>query len=244
VRRAGARSRLPWIYAVSLGAHIALGLFLYLLPARENQRVVAIDLASFKKKPPPPKAAPEPPEPPREHRPKILAPSPAAPAPAKVAEAPVAEPAPQPSAGGEAVADLGAVALDGAGAVNRGAGAGLRDGAHAASAPKPITHRIKQLAPAPQDECTEPIVKPKVKTPGQISYTKEGQEAEIEGVVRVQVTVDETGKVIAATVLSGLGYGLDERALAAARDSTFEPATLCGKPVVATKVLAFTFELR
>jgi hypothetical protein len=34
------------------------------------------------------------------------------------------------------------------------------------------------------------------------------------------------------------------RARNRARDTLFEPATLCGSPVVATKVLAFNFELR
>ena len=106
------------------------------------------------------------------------------------------EPAPQPSSGGDAVADLGAVALDGAGAVNRGAGAVARGGtARAGSAPKPITHRVKQLAPAAQDDCTEPIVKPKVKTPGQIAYTKEGQEAEIEGVTPDQAVAGAIAQV-------------------------------------------------
>ncbi len=62
--------------------------------------------------------------------------------------------------------------------------------------------------------------------------------------VRVQVTVDETGNVLNARVLSGLGYGLDEIALKAARDTQFEPATLCGKPIVGTKILAFSFGLR
>jgi protein TonB len=62
-------------------------------------------------------------------------------------------------------------------------------------------------------------------------------------VVRVEVTVDESGRVIAARVSSGLGYGLDELALAAAKACTFQPATRCGKPIVGTVVLPFRFEL-
>jgi periplasmic protein TonB len=57
------------------------------------------------------------------------------------------------------------------------------------------------------------------------------------------VTVDESGRVIAARLLNGLGYGLDEAALDAAKKCVFEPATLCGKPVVGTAVVAQRFEL-
>ena len=71
---------------------------------------------------------------------------------------------------------------------------------------------------------------------------RDSRQAEIEGVVRVEVTVDETGKVIAARVVSGLGYGLDESALAAAKASVFDPASRCGKPIVGTIVLPFRFE--
>jgi protein TonB len=70
----------------------------------------------------------------------------------------------------------------------------------------------------------------------------EARQAEIEGVVRVEVTVDEEGKVISARLLAGLGYGLDESAIAAAKASTFEPATRCGKRVVGTAVLPFRFQ--
>jgi periplasmic protein TonB len=244
VKRSGSRSNLPWIYAGSIAAHVALGVVLALLPTQERGRVVPIDFADFKKKTEPPKPPlPLPPPPPKERGPKAPPPPQSAPAQAKVDEEPAKEPPRRSGSGADGFADLGAVALDGAGAAAHGAVA-IASPARAAAAPKAIAHRIKQLIPIAQNDCTEPVVKPKVKTPGQITYTKEGQEAEIEGVVRVQVTVDETGKVITASVISGLGYGLDERALAAARDTLFEPATLCRKPVVATKVLAFTFELR
>jgi protein TonB len=113
------------------------------------------------------------------------------------------------------------------------------------AAPKATARRVEQLAAAATGGCSEFVVKPKSKRAGQLKkYTKEAQVAEIEGVVKVQVTVDETGNVISARVLSGLGYGLDEIALAAARDTVFEPATLCGKPVVGTKVMPFRFQLQ
>jgi TonB family protein len=61
-------------------------------------------------------------------------------------------------------------------------------------------------------------------------------------VVKVEVTVDEHGRVIATRVTSSLGYGLDESAVKAALDTMFEPATLCGRPVVGRVVLPFRFQ--
>src|SRR5262249_30279750 len=155
--------------------------------------------------------------PPREDKPKPK-PQPArqvAEAQAKTQVEPAKE-APRPAeVGGDGFADLGGVYLGGGGgATVPGAAAAAAPPPRAvAAAPKATARKVEQLVAAGQGECTEPIVKPKAKTPGQIKYTKEAQEAEIEGVVRVQVTIDETGKVVAAKVLSGLGYGLDERAI-------------------------------
>jgi protein TonB len=240
VTRAHKRALQPWIYAGSIALHGAFALVLSLLPAPERTQTVSIELSEIRKRAAPPKPAHEPPPAPKESKAFPRA-QPVAPAPVKVAAAPANELARGPAVEADGFADLGGVALHGdVGAASPSTAPSARDDA----APKTIAHRSKQLGPAAQTECAEPVVKPKVTTPGQITYTKEGQEAEIEGVVRVQVTVDETGKVIAASVLGGLGYGLDERALAAAKETVFEPATLCGKPVIGTKIIAFTFELR
>jgi periplasmic protein TonB len=245
VKRAAGRSIQPWIYAGSIAAHLAFFAVIARLPMPKRSDVVAIDFAELKKKTELPKPPPTPPTPPREAKPKPPPSRAVAQAQPKPAEEPAKEPPRRPEVGADGFADLGAVPLRDEGRAGPDAGtAPLAPSGPAVAAPKPTSHRMKQLFAAAQEVCDEPVVKPKVKTPGQITYTKEGQEAEIEGSVRVQLTVDETGKVISASVLTGLGYGLDERALAAARDTLFEPATLCGSPVVATKVLAFTFELR
>jgi protein TonB len=55
--------------------------------------------------------------------------------------------------------------------------------------------------------------------------------------------LDDSGAVVKATVLKGLGYGLDEAAIAAAQGARFKPATQCGVPVATTFVVAFTFVL-
>ncbi len=43
--------------------------------------------------------------------------------------------------------------------------------------------------------------------------------------------------------VKGLGYGLDEQAINAARKITFEPPTHDGKPVSVVKKVAFTFTI-
>jgi periplasmic protein TonB len=244
------RSILPWIYGGVIAAHLAFGAVTALLPTPERSEAVAIELADIKKKKDPPKPPPPPPPPAKEDKPKPPPPRPAAPSQAKMAaEAPKADALPpMPEVGADGFADLGGVSLGG------GGGDGVPIGgpapaavaaARAQSAPKATARKTEQLAAAATGGCTEQVVKPRLKKVGQVrKYNKEAQIAEIEGVIRVQVTVDETGKVIAAHVLNSLGYGLDEIALAAANDSLFEPATLCGKPIVGTKILPFNFQLQ
>jgi protein TonB len=75
----------------------------------------------------------------------------------------------------------------------------------------------------------------------QPAYTDRAREAGVEGKVRIELTVDETGRVVAVKVLAGLGYGLDEAAVAAAQSATFEPAIRCGKPSRATFTISMRF---
>ena len=49
---------------------------------------------------------------------------------------------------------------------------------------------------------------------------------------------------VAAPAAARVGYGLDQIALDAARATIFEPGSLCGKPIVGTKILPFRFELQ
>jgi protein TonB len=246
----GGRSILPWIYGGSIAGHLAFGVVTALLPTPERSEAVAIELADIKKKKEPPKPPPPPPPPPpKDDKPKPPPPRPAAQSQAKTLnEQPKAELPPMPEVGADGFADLGGVSLGGGGgegvAIAAAAPAAVAAAARAYAAPKATARRVEQLTAAATGGCSEPVVKPKSKRAGQVKYTKEAQLAEIEGVVRVQVTVDETGHVVRATLVSGLGYGLDEIAVKAANDTVFEPATLCGKPIVGTKILAFTFGLR
>lgn len=57
----------------------------------------------------------------------------------------------------------------------------------------------------------------------------------LEGVVVLSITISAHGHVEDATVLRGLGSGLDESALNAARDTLWSPATIDGQAVRSTR---------
>jgi TonB family protein len=63
------------------------------------------------------------------------------------------------------------------------------------------------------------------------SYTDEARAAKVRGTVHMVVLVSVDGKVSSTLVLVGLGFGLDEEAVTAARRLKFTPATKEGKPV-------------
>jgi protein TonB len=245
------RSVAFWIYVGSVGFHVVLGAVTLTLPRPKTNEIVAIQLAEAKKKAQPPKPAPPPPPPPPpQEKPKPKPAQQTHQEQAKVAPQTKTEALPPVPVGADGFADLG-IALgnsDGPGIpipTGPAAGGAADTAAGSAAKTKPVaTHKVEQLAVAQGAEvCNEPVVRPKRQGFAVPKYTMEARQAEIEGVVRVEVTVDETGHVIRARVLSGLGYGLDESAVQAAKQMTFTPATQCGKPVVGTAVVPFNFQL-
>jgi protein TonB len=75
-------------------------------------------------------------------------------------------------------------------------------------------------------------------------YPDLARQAHAEGVVHVQVTIDETGRVIDAVVVrSDTIKSLEEAAIRAARKCLFKPAKQRDVPVKARIVLPFRFKL-
>jgi protein TonB len=74
-------------------------------------------------------------------------------------------------------------------------------------------------------------------------YTSEAIAARIEGRVRLSVSIDAEGRVVEASVISPLGHGLDEAALASIRSGHFEPAKHCGRAVASTFSMGVSFRL-
>ena len=74
-------------------------------------------------------------------------------------------------------------------------------------------------------------------------YTDAARKAKINGSIVVAVAINEHGAVDDAKIVRGLGYGLDQNAITAARQSRFTPATRDGKPVPVQLALEMTFKL-
>lgn len=75
------------------------------------------------------------------------------------------------------------------------------------------------------------------------NYTDAARQANITGVVRLKVTFLANGSIGSITPVSGLGYGLTEQAIAAARSIRFEPAKKGGTPTTSTRTIEYSFTL-
>ncbi|MBM4358242.1 MAG: TonB-dependent receptor [Deltaproteobacteria bacterium] len=97
---------------------------------------------------------------------------------------------------------------------------------------------------APEPPMPDEVTFPERTNDVQPEYTPEAVAAGVQGAVRLKVTIDAAGSVVGASVVEGLGYGLDESALAAAKKLTFIPAKRNGKPFKATITYQFDFTLK
>jgi TonB family protein len=74
-------------------------------------------------------------------------------------------------------------------------------------------------------------------------YTSEARQMKIEGEVLLKVVFRSSGEVQVLAVERGLGHGLDESAMAAARRIRFKPAQRQGQPVDYNATVHIMFEL-
>ncbi|NOT46893.1 MAG: TonB family protein [Acidobacteria bacterium] len=74
-------------------------------------------------------------------------------------------------------------------------------------------------------------------------YTEEARKARTTGEVKLILEVDETGRVTSVSRLTVVENGLTERAIDAARRTTFRPATRDGKPARGTGFIKYNFKI-
>jgi TonB family protein len=74
-------------------------------------------------------------------------------------------------------------------------------------------------------------------------YTRTARDNRIEGTVTVEAAFDEKGRVTVLRTVKGLGYGLDENAVAALRQWTFCPALRDETPMAAVAQIDIDFKL-
>ncbi len=84
---------------------------------------------------------------------------------------------------------------------------------------------------------------PKLIKQAQAEYTDEAVKNRIEGPIKLRLTISATGKVTKVEVLKGLGYGLDEAAVAAAKQFVFTPAEVNNQPAPVTLDFTIDFSL-
>ena len=111
-----------------------------------------------------------------------------------------------------------------------GAGAGVGPGSGAGTGGGPYR---------PGSGVTPPRVLREVKP----DYTEAARRAAVEGDVLLEVVVLADGTVGRVRLVRGLGFGLDERALAAMREWRFHPAERRGAPVSVLVEVAMAFRL-
>ncbi|HEX2730085.1 MAG TPA: TonB family protein [Polyangiaceae bacterium] len=228
------KGRSPILIA-SIAFHVVLGGAVAFIPKEKLREVIGISMVDADKPEPPKPAPPRPNEPPP--------PRPAAAGRRSSAPAPAAPAAVAAEAAPAAFTDIG-ISLDS----NAIGGIVVPVAAKVEAEPPPVIKaeptKAKVLAAkAVSGACEEPIVKAKVLKVEQPGYTQAARSAGIQGRVQLILDIDEQGNVINARTKAGLGYGLDEAALAAAKKMRFSPATRCGKPVAAPFVLAIRFVL-
>lgn len=74
-------------------------------------------------------------------------------------------------------------------------------------------------------------------------YTDEARQAQIQGTVVLKVTLLANGTIGSVVPVSRLGYGLTEKAIAAAREIKFEPKKVNGQAVSVTKTIEYNFNI-
>lgn len=238
--------------AISAAAHAAVlgGIVVLKTPEHKNTESIGVMIQEKKKKPKPDEEKPKPIEAPPEllHKPTFKAPPKAAP------EPPPPEPAPQQHAAMNAMPDLGINMSGMAGPGGPGVGVGIAVGPGGgnsqgvakltAAPPKEKNFGTVKEAIAGDSPCTEEPVKAKAIGGFSPPYTDDARSAEIEGRIKLKLTVDAQGNVTDVQVLSSpLGHGLEESAIATARRMKFTPASACNKPVLSTFTVGASFRL-
>jgi len=127
-------------------------------------------------------------------------------------------------------------------------GSNLNGHSNSVSAVKPITGFGGNVAPAgaqrPQVQSVGVASPPKVLYKPNPVYTAEAQAMHLEGNVRVKIKVSANGQVDVIQVVQGLGHGLDQSAIQAARATRFKPAVDSnGHPIDWEGIVVVNFQM-
>lgn len=107
-----------------------------------------------------------------------------------------------------------------------------------------FVEKLKQFATLEAGQKAQGIVRPRLLNSPSPRYTEEARRLKIQGAVWLGVLVAETGDVESVLILRGLGQGLDESAVDAARKIKFSPATRDGNPIPYWMNVMIEFNIR
>lgn len=239
----------PLFLAVSVGLHALALALLAARPPLSAELEKPVELVMFEVEPP------KPPPPPEPEPPKAKAPPP----PIQVARAEVPKPPPpsdepppppppndapppeQPQAKPPVlVVGISMSSTTSAGGFAAAVGNTLygKTENKAADPSEVKAYSAPKYAPIHQVD-SEPTVAAEVKVP----YPEEARRAGVEGTVVLSITIDHEGNVVAAKIISGPGYGLNEAARDAIRQFKFKPAIKNGEAVSTELKYSYTFLL-
>lgn len=232
--------------AVSVLGHYALGEALSTLPEREQPKrdrkiqVTVITPAPVEPPPPEPEKPPEPkpPEPPPKPEPKVVREKPVARPVTATVQDTTPKDVPIPD---HAVVAPGATGTPVFGVTMEstsqgGTGPAVQVGNTTTPQSGPAPAEVKpQGAPVAAVEVTK-MPLPQGRCSGK--YTDAAREAGLEGVVVLDLVVDEKGRARDIKVVSGLEHGLTEAAITALKECQFSPGEKAGAPV-AVRVRGF-----
>jgi TonB family protein len=91
-------------------------------------------------------------------------------------------------------------------------------------------------------QCQDNALPRVIRMPGP-QYTQEALDAKAEGVVLLSATIGIDGTPAEIHVVSGLGRGLDEKAVEALRQWRFNPGLRNGKPIPVQATIEIKFRL-
>ena len=119
----------------------------------------------------------------------------------------------------------------------RGNGGGVVAGGFGAVVVAQSTSGTQQVQKKPDVQGVEIVYKPRP------TYTPEARRMGIEGEVLLDVVFTASGSLRINRVVKGLGYGLDDTALAAAQHIRYRPARKDGQPYDCAALVHIVFEL-
>ncbi|MBA2620436.1 MAG: energy transducer TonB [Acidobacteria bacterium] len=104
--------------------------------------------------------------------------------------------------------------------------------------------RVPAPPPAPKPPApVGPSVGVTITSKPRANYTDAARQNQLQGTVTLRVTFNANGTIGGITPVNGLGMGLTEQAIAAARGIRFEPAKKNGVPQTVTKQVQYSFTI-